>query len=231
MNFGQLKTDVGTMLGAMQSSDRFYSSIGDWINHALVAVPERAITDAQANMSHFPELRSSWSDVTIADQQYLELPNNLLVIDSVYSFDSASENAIGDDNQRLLAWINYRTMQLVRKGTIAAWPTMWSRSGKRIYFNPTPRTGKTTYVHILGLRKEQELSSDSDEPVLDAGWHHAVAFYAAYLGASKRGWHEDAEKYLLAADREIAQRVAAVGLENAQKSHKINIAGDPSKGR
>ena len=99
INFSTMKTRVALRLGNMQSSDPFYTYLGDWVNDAANRVILRALSrNAKRKEGMFPELQSFWrSDATTANVGYIAYPTDCLWIDRLYSFDSstaADENRV-----------------------------------------------------------------------------------------------------------------------------------------
>lgn len=230
MDFNTCKTRAALNCGNMQSSDPFYTYLGDYVNAALNAMVLRSLTKARVNLNLFPELRTDWTEITIVDQNYLALPSNLLVVDSVLSFDSSTAPTMATSAQTPMTYLSWRDFQnLPKETTVTGYPRIWTRYNNRLYIWPTPRTGYTSYIHLLGLKKEPELSGATDSPAIPELWHDAWLYMACYKICVDKGWGEDATRFLVACDTEITQSIDLVGLDNAQKHGRIRIEGDPTE--
>lgn len=232
MNFGTMKSEVGLRLGNLQSEDPFYAYIDDWINRASNEFLLRVISKSNSKTGLFPELEDGWiTTATTANQAHVGRPADAIFIHNVYSFDKETGADLDDDALRYLPEITDRRSFLLRQRSAtatAAYPRQWHRWGDRIYLDPVPRSGKLTQLLVEGFAKENTLSVDADELVMDDLWHPGVVHYAVYLGAEALGDDMEAEKSLTACDRLIAQTLSIRARETASDRKRVRIKGDPT---
>ena len=228
ITFANFKTRLALRLGNLQSGNPFYAYLDEWVNQATNEVILRSVQQTKrASFNLFPELRTPWTDITVVNTESLQVPNNLLVLHDVFSFDSSDVPDLDDDTRTELAECDsIRTFESLPRGTTYIdWPRIWVRDGNYVKVWPTPRATKLTYLLLRGIKKETDMSANADEPQMNALWHPAVLDYATYLGASERGWHDDAAKWLAACDKKITQTVDVLGLHNAAGDHAVRIRG------
>ena len=233
INFSTMKTRVGLRLGNMQSSDPFYTYLGDWVNDAANRVILRALSrNARRKEAMFPELQKKWrSDATSAGVEYVDYPSNCLWMNQVYSFDSSSAADESRDKRYAMSEVaNQDTWELLDKTTsTTGYPRRWRRYGNRVQIHPVPTASYLTKLLLLGFGEEADLSGSSDVFNMDYKWHPAVIDYAVYLGAKDMGWVEDAKEALEACDRQIAECITVLGRENASdKDIRSWVVNDPT---
>lgn len=233
INFSTMKTRTALRLGNMQSSDPFYTYLGDWINTAGNRVILRALTrNAKRKESLFPELQAFWrSDATTNGVGYVAYPSDCLWINDVFSFDdpdAADENR--DERHIMVEIASQRQWELLDKSTTTVgFPRRWRRFSNRIQVHPVPTTAYLTKLLVVGFAEESDLSGNTDVFVMDEKWHPAVIDYAVYLGADEMGWTEEAKAALEACDRKLEECISILGRENAS-DYKIGVevANDPT---
>jgi hypothetical protein len=230
MNFGVLKTRTALSLGNLQSSDPFYSYLGDWVNSGQRAVVVRTLSKARRSFNLFRELMEKWTAVTSLNDLRVAVPDDCLVIERVYSFDSSSAPDLDDDTVKLMAEIPISKFDILSRDTsISGYPRLWSRDGDFINIYPTPRTGKTTYLLVRGVGDVNTLANSGDEPIIKERWHDAILFYACYVGALELNRVDEAQKWLDACDRHIMQTIDILGLESSSGENVVKIEGDPTR--
>lgn len=211
-------------LGNMQSTHPYYSSIGAYVNDALNKIPLHAITAAK-NLELFPELATKWTTSTVVDQAWLDLPNDSLAVQVVYSFDSSTAPDLSSVNRQPVSYVSPGDYELLPKAsTNTGYPRLYSQQGNRLLLSPTPRTGYLTYLLVSGIQQEPELSADGDTPVMDKRWHSAIADYACYLLATDLGW-DDAGRFLASCDQKIATSVSMAGLRGKRLFNVVQAEG------
>lgn len=225
-----MKNEVGLRLGNLQSSDPFYSYLGNWINRASNEVIMRALSKRRKKTNLFPELFDKWTEVTVVDQSWLGVPSDCLFVHDLFSYDTATLPDEDDDPVQPMQEITWRQYQLLGRDAAdaGAYPRLWVRYGARIYFHEVPRSGKTTYVSLLGFAREAALSADADTLKMDAIWHPAVVDYAVYLGAEAMGDDQEADRSIAKCDRQLEQTTGVLGMENQSDRFVVAIKGDPT---
>ena len=233
INFSTMKTRLALRLGNMQSSDPFYTYLGDWVNDAANRVILRALSrNARRKEGMFPELQAKWrSDATSAGVEYIAYPSDCLWIDRVYSFDDDAAADESRDKRYAMAEIaSQDTWELLDKSTsTTGYPRRWRRFSNRIQLHPVPTAAYLTKLLVVGFAEEADLSGTTDVFVIDAKWHPAIIDYAVYLGAKDMGWDEDAQAALQACDRQIEECITILGRENASdKDMRSWVVNDPT---
>ena len=224
-----MKLRVARNLTNLQSSHPIYSNdLQGFINEASNRVVLMAMAKDRRGFNLFPELRNvQFEDITVNNQDYLAIPANMLVLDSIsitknsaaYASASQTEYPVYEEPDVQL----FNQMNKAQTG----YPTRWTRKGARVYFWPTPTTAYVTRVVFRGTRREADLSADGDTLTMDYIWHPAVVDYASYLGAQALGWKDDADRWLEACQRKVTETANLVGLERMKNESSIEIAGTP----
>lgn len=233
IDFSTMKTRVALRLGNMQSSDPFYSYLGNWVNDAANRVVLRALSrNAKRKEAMFPELQSKWrTDATTNGVEYVSMPSDCLWITDVFSFDDDAAADESRDKRYVMVEVpSQRTWELLDKSTdTVGYPRRWRRFSTRIQLHPVPTTTYLTKLLVLGFAEESDLSGNTDTFVIDQRWHPAIVDYAVYLGATELGWGDDAEAALKACDRQIMDCVTVLGRENASDTMPRSfVANDPT---
>lgn len=227
MNFGTIKTRLALNAGNLQSSHPQYAYLNNYANDGLRLMISRASAKFP-NYQLFPEHKDvEWTDVTVADQNYLSLPSDHIAIQRAFSLDSSTAPNMSNAGWRLLSYVDPKAFdQLSKPTTDLQYPAVYTVREGRIYFHPTPRATKTTYVKIDGIEDEPDMSSSSDTPRTNIRWHPAWLDFASYLLLTDMGWDDDAKRFLAAGDEKIAIVGASmVGLRLANINKRIRIVG------
>lgn len=215
INFSTMKTRVALRLGNMQSSDPFYTYLGDWVNDAANRVILRALSrNARRNESLFPELQALWrTAATTAGVGYVSMPTDLLWLNEVFSFDSSTAADENRDRRYVMVEIgDQQQWEMLDKSTsTTGYPRRWKRFSERLQIHPVPTSSYLTKMLLVGFAREAELSGSTDTFVIDGLWHPAIIDYAVYRGASEMGWVDDAKEVLEACDRQIMECVSILG--------------------
>ena len=233
INFSTMKTRTALRLGNMQSSDPFYSYLGDWVNTAGNRVILRALSrNPKRKESLLPELQSLWrTDATTNGVGYLAYPDDCLWLNDVYSFDSSSAADESRDQRNVVTEVgSQHVWELLDKTTsTVGYPRRWRRFSNRIQLHPVPTTAYLTKLLLVGFAKEADLSGNTDVFVMDERWHPAVVDYAVYLGADEMGWTEEAKAALEACDRKLEECISILGRENASDRGVASwVVNDPT---
>jgi hypothetical protein len=224
LNLLQYKNRIIKRLGNMPTTDLFYDNLANYVNSALNEVVLRSLrTDIRA-VDNFPELRQRYYAVTAAGDAGLDIPSDLLVIDKMYSFDDSGAPDLGSDNKREVTEVAEHEYEL-RDKTREGYPLNWVRIANNFYLHPTPSADFLTYVQVNGIRLPGTLAVDGDTPALRDIWDEAVIDYACYLAAVDQGWIEEAQLWLDACDRKLAQKVGLRGLAARAENRRIGLRG------
>jgi hypothetical protein len=231
MNFGEMKAELALNLNNMQSSDPFYSRLGRWLNEGANRIITMAIAKDKKALQLFPELKNRrWWDTTVANQNYLDLPDSLLALEFVTytkttaAFDASrhTEFPSSETSAETFAFLS-------KSATTVGWPSLHTRRGNRLAFHPTPTTAYLTVVVLNGIRKEDTLIEDTQTYAMNETWHPTVVKAATALGNEALGW-PDAERWWAAADRDLGGGVNREGLERRKDTVQIRIEGAPWPG-
>jgi hypothetical protein len=223
-----MKTRVALALNNLQSSDPWYSYLGDHCNEAANAVILLAISKDRKNVNLFPELRNiRWTDITVNNQGYLAKPSNLLVLDSVNCTRSSSAyDASRSTEYPLIEEPDQTRFGLLSKATTTVgYPTIYHDAASSILLWPTPTTAYLSRVLVRGIKKETALSGDSDTFAMNELWHPVVIDYATYLTANRMGWAEEAERFLTSAEKRVTQTIDLLSLGKRRNTNRVEIAG------
>lgn len=233
ITFSSMKTQVALRLGNMQSSDPFYTYLGQWVNGAANRVILRSLgKNPRRKENLFPELQSKWrTDATTSGVEYVALGSDVLWVNRVYSFDSSSAADENRDKRYAMAEIGSDDQwEMLDKSTsTTGYPRRWRRFSNRLQVHPVPSASYLTKLLVLGFAKEADLSGSSDTFNIDSMWHPAIIDMAVYLGAKDMGWVEDANEALMACDRAIEECISILGRENASdRDVRSWVVGDPT---
>lgn len=231
MTFNEMKTEVQRMLGNLPSSHPFYGDLGNWVNRATNRVVMMAISSNRQKPNLFPELTTSWTDITTSGTNYLDEPTDKLAIVRLYSFDDDAVPNTSTTRSLPMSFVPMEHFEIMKRDTgVVGYPRIWSRKGKRIYIWPTPSADYLTYIHVYGVMREPEMSADADEPRMSEVWHDAVVNVAASIGAGKLGWAEDSAKYMASAQADIGMAVNITALEESGHTSPVRLANDFGRG-
>jgi hypothetical protein len=224
LNLLQFRNRIIKRLGNMPTTDLFYANLTEYVNAALNEVVLRSLrTDLRA-VDNFPELRQRWYAVTTDGDAGLDVPSDVLVVEKMYTFNDSALPDFDTDNKREVTEIQEHEYELRDKAK-EGYPLNWVRIANNVYIHPTPTTDFLTYVQINGIRLPGTLAVDGDTPALRSIWDEAVIDYACYLAAVDQGWLEEAQLWLDACDRKLAQKVGFKGLAARGENRRIGIKG------
>lgn len=229
MNNQTLKARLLLNAGNLQSSHPQYTYAQNFINDGIRLM----VTMASAkfpNLSLFPEYTDTeWTDVTVADQNYLAVPTDMFAPQRVFSSDSSTSPTLANTGWRLLVWLDPQAFdQLPKPTTQLAYPSLWTAREGRIYLHPTPRTTKTTYIKVDGIEDEPDMSGNTDTPRANVRWHPAILDCASHLIWNDLGDYERATQYFDAAEKKVGLVGAAMaGMRRAMVNKSITVAGMP----
>jgi hypothetical protein len=232
MNFSELKAEVVKALGNLHSSHPLYSDVGAWVNRAANRVVMKTIGNNGHKLNLVPELMTSWlSPITVAGTNYVTMPTDKIAIQEVYSFDTDTSPNLNLVASRKLNWISPSTFEvLTRTSAVVGYPNVWTRKGKRIYLHPTPSTDYLTYLHLYGIMREPEMTSDSDEPQMNELFHDTIVSQACAIGAGRLGWIDDAARFEASVDKDIAMAANITALEEAEIEATLRLADEVTRG-
>ena len=229
MNFTTLKARVQLNAGNMQSTHPLATYVPNYVNDGTRMVIMRASMKFP-NFELFPEHKDvEWTDVTVADQDYLTLPTDQIAIRSCFSSDSSTAPNLNNTGWRLLTYMEPEAFdQLGRPTTQIAYPTNWTLRENRVYLYPTPRATKTAYVKLDGIQDEPDMSAGTDTPRTHIRWHPAILDFASHLLLNDMGWVEDAKRFKDSADDKINTIGGSMmGLRRANVKRAVRISGAP----
>jgi hypothetical protein len=225
--FSTMKTRVALNVGNMQSSDPWYSYLGDFINEASNRVVLTAVSKDRRAGNCFPSLKTGrWYDVTVNNQGYLTLPTTLLALDSVTCTRSTSAYNPSSSTEYPVIETDTAKFSLFPKDA-TGWPAQWVRSGTQILIWPTPTTDYLSQIVVRGMRREADLSNNADVLTMDPMWHPTVIKCATALVMEARGWDDQAPIWWGAVDRDVTSTLNLLGLERLRDNSRVTIAGAP----
>lgn len=232
MNYSILKTRLALNAGNMASTHPYYSFVGNYINDSVRLFIMRA-SAKWPNFQLFPEHKDvEWTSTstTTQDVATLAIPSDSIVPQRVFSLDSSTAPNLNNSNWRLLSYLEPEAYDQLNKSTAnIAYPSNWTVREGSIYFYPTPRATKLTYVKVDGIEDEPDMVNGTDAPRTNVRWHPAILDFATYLLLRDIGWDEDAQSALAACDDKIATVGGAMAdLRRANLKKAITIKGAPT---
>jgi len=227
--FSSMKTRVALQCDNMSSADPHFSLLPNYINEARNEFVLMAIGDDPRRINLFPELRRwRWYQVTVTGQGYLELPEDMLVFDSVaytklqtaYDPSATTEYPMTEETDEV------QFGQLTKSST--GWPIRYQRVGSLLNFWPTPVASPTDYrtqLVVRGIRAETYLVNPNDVLMMHSRWHPFVIDLATVITMSKRGWVEESATKRQELVSRISNVAGLVGKERLKESRRVQIAG------
>lgn len=229
MNFGEMKSEVARSLGNLQTSSIFYQNLDEWVNRALQRVPQLVMQSNKGTLNLFPELTTTWQNVTVAGTGYFVIPTDALSTQRLHVFKKVAADRTVDKTYPVQRIEYNRFLQLKKDATVTGYPTLWAPRGKRIYLYPTPSAAYLTDWLLEGIMRELTLAANADEPTINEQWHEIVVAYATYLGARARGWTDEAAFYKNEAMAAIADATDITGLNDMGRSLALEVEGAPTR--
>jgi hypothetical protein len=231
MNLLDIRTRVLKRLGNLPTDDPQISPyLDDIINQAANEVVLRRVRSDQsdqAKLNLFPELRHRWLLQATEDDGGIALPEDLLILEDVYSYDTESAPDEDEVSRRLLTPITERQWELAKRTDVADWPAQWAQVDDEVKLLPVPREDYLTYVQLSGWKLNEPMVDDADEPTLKARWHPTVVDVAVELAADHLDWPELRDSARSSADKRLSQVVSTAAIQNATKHVKVRIKGWP----
>ena len=229
MNNTTIQARVALNAGNMPTVHPLYTYIQQYVNDGIrLMVAQSSVRFPNFDM--FPEYKDvEWTDITIADQAYLLLPNDQLIPQRVFSSDSSTAPNLNNTAWRVVIPATPQEYDQWNKDTTnIAWPSNYMVREGRLYLWPTPRTGKTTYIKIDGVQDEPDMSAPGSSPRCAARWHPAIIDFASHLICNDLGWDAEAQKFFQAGDAKVQLFGASfVGGRRANIRRAIRIKGAP----
>lgn len=237
-NRSQVISRVALRCGNLQTTDPWYTTFleptgaaaNSVVNSALDFLVLRTLAKNRKKLNLFPELREVWTSnaTTTNDTAYVSLPDNILIVTDVFSFDSSTAPTHSTSTRKEMRELDSFNDWLLMSKTQTGYPRSWVRHGERIYLHPVPDTSYLTYYEIIGIAKETRLTGSSDTPRLNTLWHEAWVDAATYLMADAMGFRDDADAALVALDQKITNTIGIIGLEESSGESFSKVYGDPT---
>jgi len=163
----------------------------------------------------FPQLHVSTTDVTVAGNGYIAVPDFTLRVRHVY--DATSKNKL---DWMPLSWYVSQTDRA--DSTSRGAPAKWNRDGNRIYLHPTP---DAVYSLEVWYRRVVENLDTGQATLIGAEWDDAIIALAAYKGHL---WMGDYEKVKADKDEYIDIVTGLIGVYNKEEMDRNeHILPDP----
>lgn len=231
MDFTALKARVALQLSNMQSNHPFYGEIDAAVNDAVREVVKRTVLVHRQNFNLFDELQRKVNEITVLNQAWLAIPDDMLTLQRVFSFDSDDVPAESDDRTYPVRFIAPDVYEYLDKGTnVTGYPRLVTQIANRFYLWPTPRTGYLSYIRAHYIRRESDMSAGTDTPTLREQWHRAVTDYACYTMETAMLHPERAAMWLRACDEKITNVVDLVAYRDGQTDRQVVPYDLPTQG-
>lgn len=182
---------------------------------------------------HFIEhLDNSWTlGPTEVGKNKIALADNVLIIDAVRTSDDATIDTTDSDTlaaswastpEKILYPTSIERIGILNKAaTTTGYPRRWARYGKALMYNPTTRTGYTTYLHIHGMAGEIPLTAAGNTFRLHYDYDEAVITKAAARFARIIGQKERADELEADVKRMMQEGVNIVARERVTKGGMV----------
>lgn len=234
IQFSAMKTRVRKNLNNLPADHVIwveYGLGGDFVNEGANRLILHSVSMDRRAANCFPELQNRrWSDTTVANQNYLALPDNLLVLESAtYTKLTTTYDPSAQTEYPMVEMPNPELFAFLVK-TAKGWPQLWRRAGKRFEYWPTTSSSPTDYrtkVVLRGLRKEDALTSDSQTFEMSDLWHPTIVKCATAIAADQLGRTEVAKEWWGQVDRDVTATLNLLGLERINDNVRVEIAGMP----
>jgi hypothetical protein len=233
-NLSELKDALRMRAGNLPASDPVWSGAengSDFINRGVKFMVTRAIKGARRTaLKLFPELEERWHVRTRAENGSLDLPENWMAIDSVWSYDDGDE-AEPDQfmaRRREVIFIDEEYYENAhRSADPVGYPTTCVRMGEKLYVHPTPGADYETWLLVKGIALPPELVNDDDVPTLRGVWEDAIEDAAAYILYKRLGWDAEASRALGDLDNSIGMVLSPATIERIKRGTKVRVKGMP----
>lgn len=161
MNLSQLRSSVLSRMG-LTSGDPLFTSpvLTELVNEAVHVIETE---------EDWPWLEAITTHSTTAGTQTLTVPTDWL----------RTRNLWIADNDPLVN-TGFTDLRARFDATTRAQPTHYSLTADAIYLGPTPDATYTVNHHYI--KREPDLTSDTDSPLMPASFHAAIVEHATYLG-------------------------------------------------
>lgn len=195
-----LQGRVVTQLDNLPSQHPHYSMIGAYFNEAKDEILRTALQQNRAVLDMVPRLSNwRWSDVTVAAQNYLPMPERMLWLDSVsYSKLQTTYASATDTLYPVTVVPAGSSMDFgVLSRSQTGWPSLCRRAGGRIELWPTPSSSPTDYrtsVVVGGFRMDKDLSGNTDVLLMPPFMQMLAVDLAVVIAMEKMGWEEAASR-------------------------------------
>jgi len=152
--------------------------------------------------------RSWTSGPTIAGDDLISLPSNLLVLQKV-RHSNGETVTLGDWSgieEVIVSQSSVDVIGLLNKDTdVADYPTLYDRKGTNLLYYPTTRAGYETTFRFYGISREAPISAPGDTFRLDRDFDEVIVLLAASKLARLIGYTERAAQLDLDAKRIVGE--------------------------
>jgi uncharacterized protein (DUF2267 family) len=225
ITFAVMTADVIRNCDNLASQHPHYGQVGRYINEAKDEFQRMVLGRKQARDLAPVLFNWRWSQTTVNTQNYLALPDSLLVLESVtYTKLTTTYDPSATTEYPSVEVTDANTFGYFSK-TQTGWPTLWRRAAGRVELWPTPTTTYLTKVVLRGFRAEDDLTGTATLK-MDARLHPLITDLATAITMEKMGWEQAADKRAKAEAR-IARTLNIRGEERARDVTRTTIAGSP----
>lgn len=161
MNLSQLRQSVLSRMG-LTSADALFTStvLTELVNEAVHAIETE---------NDWPWLEAITTHSTTAGTQTLTVPTDWLRTRNLWITDNGPLTNTG-----------FTDLRARFEASVQGQPAMYSVTADTIYLGPTPDAVYTVNHHYI--KREPDLTSDTDSPLMPASFHPAIVEHATYLG-------------------------------------------------
>lgn len=161
MNLSQLRTGTLNRMGATSDDVYFTSSVlTELINESVHTIETEY---------DWPWLEAFTTHSTTAGTQTITVPTDWL-----------RTRVLWIANYDPLQPLGFADLRIQYDASSQDQPSAYAIAGDTIYLGPTP--GATYTLNHLYIKREPDLASDTDSPLLPASFHAAIVEHATYLG-------------------------------------------------
>lgn len=227
-----MQGQVITQLDNLPTQHPHYSLIPNYINQAKDELLTLGASINRSVLDQLQRLRNwRWSDVTIAGQNWLPLPERMLWLEamaytkSIAAYDPSTTVLYPANPIPPGASANFGLYPRTSTG----YPVLFHRAGSRLEMWPTPSSSPTDYrttVVVYGTRMDKDLSAATDTLLMSPRLQLLVIDLSVAIAMEKMGWDEGSEKRI-AVESKLSRLLSPGTEERATTRVRTRIAGTP----
>ena len=188
-----MTADVIRNCDNMTSQNIHYSSVLKYINEAIDEFQRLVLAGKKSKDMTAALCNWRWSQVTVAATNYLALPDNMLLFESMnYTKLTSTYDPGATTEYPSTEYLDSQSFGYLPKGAVG-WPVIFHRAGGAVEFHPTPTAAYVTKVVLRGMRAEDAITG-STSPKMDARFHPLVVELATAITMEKMNWEQAADK-------------------------------------